>query len=233
MSTKITSNPSSQRRVPVGLLLAITISVFLVLFVFAQRANSVVRTAACGTVGTLQNGSFENGSTSWRTTATDGAFEIWGPRSTTHATNNISEPSNAYTHDGQYLAELQANSPGGANQGLYQDISTTPGAQIFVSFWHHFRSGGDSSQSVTARVGARPDNVPAGSNWTQAEQNASQSFGTSIASNTASANEDWEQARAVYTVPSSQTTSRFLYLIPISIYCSRQPIMVVDCTKRY
>ena len=112
-------------------------------FWLASLGNAVVRTESCGTIGTLQNGSFESGSTSWRTTATDGAFEIWGPSSTTRpsASFNIGDPSNDYTKDGDYLAEPQANGAGGANQGLYQDIATTPGAQIFISFWHHHRQG--------------------------------------------------------------------------------------------
>ena len=200
---------SSTTRIALGVLALGSVG-----FLLSSPGNATVRTEACGTISTLQNGSFESGSTSWNTTAVDGAFEIWGPRSTTRpnsSTFNISAPSDSYTHDEQYIAELQANTNGGSNQGLYQDIATTPGAQIFVSFWHHFRTGVDSSQSVTARVGSPPANVPAGATWTQAEQNASQSFGTSIASNTATANEDWEQARAVYTVPSGQNTTRFLF----------------------
>jgi hypothetical protein len=183
-------------------------------FWLASLGNAVVRTAACGTVGTLQNGSFENGSTNWQTTATDGAFEIWGPSSTTRPNPpsfNINDPSNDYTKDGQYLAEPQANSAGGANQGLYQDIATTPGAQIFISFWHHHRQG-YGTQTMSARVGAVPAGIPAGSRWTQTEQNNSTSFGTSVASNTALTGEDWEQARAVYTVPSNQTNTRFMFI---------------------
>jgi hypothetical protein len=185
------------------------------LFWLISLGNAVVRTESCGTVGTLQNGSFENGSTSWRTTATDGAFEIWGPSSTTRpnsSTFNISDPSNDYTKDGQYLAEPQANGGGGSNQGLYQDITTTPGAQIFISFWHHHRQGYGTTQTLTARVGAVPAGIPAGSNWTSTEQNDSTSFGTAAASNSAVINEDWEQARAVYTVPSNQTSTRFLFI---------------------
>ena len=183
-------------------------------FWLASLGNAVVRTEACGTIGTLQNGSFESGSTSWRTTATDGAFEIWGPSSTTRpsASFNIGDPSNDYTKDGDYLAEPQANGAGGANQGLYQDIATTPGAQIFISFWHHHRQGYGTTQTITARVGAVPTGIPAGSNWTQTEQNNSTSFGTAAASNSAVINEDWEQARAVYTVPSNQTNTRFLFI---------------------
>ena len=181
-------------------------------FLFVLPSNSVVRTDSCGTVGTLQNGSFENGSTNWRTTATDGAFEIWGPRSTSHSSNNITAPADAYTHEGAYLAELQANSAGGANQGLYQDISTTPGAQIFISFWHHFRGTSGIAQIIAGRVGAVPSGIPAGANWTLTEQNDSTSFGTQIGSNSASANEDWEQVSATYTVPTGQTNTRFLFL---------------------
>ena len=181
-------------------------------FLFVLPSNSVVRTDTCGTVGTLQNGSFENGSTNWRTTATDGAFEIWGPRSTSHSSNNITAPADAYTHEGAYIAELQANGAGGANQGLYQDIATTPGAQIFISFWHHFRGTSGNAQIIAGRVGAVPSGIPAGANWTLTEQNNSTSFGTQIGSNSASANEDWEQVSATYTVPTGQTNTRFLFL---------------------
>ena len=184
---------------------------------FPQGANSVVRTASCGTVGTLQNGGFENGSTSWRTTATDGAFEIWSGRSTTRpssSTFNIFNPSDSYTHGGSSLAELQANTDGGSNQGLYQDITTTPGSRIFVSFWHHMRNNNSNSstQTIAARVGAVPQNIPAGANWTSTEQNNALSFGTRIASNNASPNEDWENVTATYDVPTGQTNSRFLFL---------------------
>jgi hypothetical protein len=192
----------------------VLLTILLVIpFLLVLPSNSVVRTDSCGTVGTLQNGSFENGSTNWRTTATDGAFEIWGPRSTSHSSNNINDPSDAYTHEGAYIAELQANSAGGANQGLYQDISTTPGGQIFVSFWHHFRSGVNTNQQIiAARVGATPSGIPAGTNWSLTEQNNSTSFGTEIGRNTALPNEDWEQVRATYTVPSNQTNTRFIFL---------------------
>jgi hypothetical protein len=182
-------------------------------FLLVLPSNSVVRTDSCGTVGTLQNGSFENGSTNWRTTATDGAFEIWTGLSTSHSSNDIGSPANAYTHDGSNIAELQANTNGGSNQGLYQDISTTPGGQIFVSFWHHFRSGVNSNQQIiAARVGATPSGIPAGTNWSSTEQNNSTSFGTEIGRNTALPNEDWEQVRATYTVPSNQTNTRFIFL---------------------
>ncbi|MEY3606324.1 MAG: hypothetical protein RL289_504, partial [Actinomycetota bacterium] len=202
---------SSTIRLSLGVLALGSIGFFL-----TSPGNATVRTEACGTVGTLQNGSFESQSANWRTTATDGAIETWGPSSTTRpnsSTFNIDDPSNDYTHDGQYLAELQANTAGGSNQGLYQDITTTPGARIFISFWHHFRvSSPNTVQRVAARVGAVPSGIPAGTNWTQTEQNNSTSFGTRVASNDANLNEDWEQARAVYDVPTGQTSTRFLFL---------------------
>ena len=182
-------------------------------FLAVLPGSAVPRTTSCGTIGTLQNGSFESGSTSWGTTATDGAFEIWTGRSTTHSTNAISTPANAYTHEGAALAELQANSTGGANQGLYQDISTTPGSQIFISFWHHFRGGVNSNtQIIAGRVGATPASIPAGANWTLTEQSGSTSFGTEIGRNSANDGDDWEQVSAAYTVPSGQTSTRFMFL---------------------
>jgi hypothetical protein len=186
-------------------------------FLFVLPSNSVVRTDTCGTVGTLQNGGFESGEASWETTATDGDFEItdWSGRSTTRVRGDflIVGPGDSYTREGTTLAELQANQGGGQNQGLYQDITTTPGSRIFISFWHHFRSGeNNNTQTVAARVGAVPQNVPAASIWTTAEQNDSTTFGTRVASNNANSGEDWEQASAVYDVPTGQTSSRFLFL---------------------
>jgi hypothetical protein len=196
--------------------LLLTILVFIT-FLFVLPSNSVVRTDSCGTVGTLQNGGFESGEASWRTTATDGDFEItdWSGRSTTRVRGDflIVGPGDSYTREGTTLAELQANQGGGQNQGLYQDITTTPGSRIFISFWHHFRSGvNNNTQTVAARVGAVPQNVPAASIWTTAEQNDSTTFGTRVASNNANSGEDWEQASAVYDVPTGQTSSRFLFL---------------------
>lgn len=199
----------------IGLLFAL----FVIGIFVASPSRAVVRTTSCGTVGTLQNGSFETTNTSatgfgWRTTATDGAFEIWSPSNRAINGNfNISSPDNDYAKDGTAIAELQANNAGGANQGLYQDISTTPNSRIFISFWHHFRGGvNNNDQRVEGRVGAVPSGVPAGGTWTSTEQSNSTSFGTSIGSNTASPNEDWEEVRATYDVPSGQTNTRFLFL---------------------
>lgn len=172
--------------------------------------------SSCTGIGTLLNGSFENGSTDWRTTATDGAFEIWSGLTTTSPISNvrIGGPDTAYTQSGAAIVELQANPGGGANQGLYQDIETKPGTKIYISFWHHFRTGGgnNNTQTVAARVGATPQNIPAGAIWTTTEQNNSTTFGTRIASNDASLNDNWEQASTTYTVPDGQTSTRFLFL---------------------
>jgi hypothetical protein len=185
----------------------------------ASPGNATARTTSCGTVGNLQNGGFENGSASWQTTATDGAFEVWSGASTTRpdsSTFNFFGSDADYTHEGTSFIELMASS-GGINQGIYQDIATTPGSQIFISFWHHFRDGrpiqiATSTQSVAARVGAVPNNIPASNIWTSAEQTSSTTFGTRVASNNANLDEDWEQVTAVYRVPDGQTNTRFLIL---------------------
>jgi len=183
-------------------------------FLAVLPGSAVPRTTSCGTIGTLQNGSFESQGASWSTTATDGAIETWGPSSTTRpgAGFSISAPSDDYTRDGSYLAELQANSAGGANQGLYQDVTTTPGSQIFVSFFHHARDGYGATQRIGARAGAIPSPDPAAGGWTQTEQNNATSFGTELVTNDVGVNDDWEEVRASFQVPSGQTTTRFLFV---------------------
>lgn len=191
-------------------------------FTYAVRASScaITNVTSCTGAGFLQNGSFESltggNPDSWRTTATDGAFEVWGPLASgaqPTSTATIGAPSDAYSFHGSYISELQANNTGGPNQGLYQDISTIPGSIIRWSYRHHHRVGvSDADQVSKVVIGSRPSNVPAGSTWTLTEQGNPFSGGTvTETSHTASRNGGWGLSSGSYTVPTGQTTTRFLF----------------------
>jgi hypothetical protein len=199
-----------------------------------QRVTTLPSTfvSSCDGAGALQNGSFENPTTGnpsdWRTTATGGDFERWQAVLST-TSGSISEPNNSYSAQGSFLMELQTNSTSGNNQGLYQDIRTIPGSVIRWSYRHHFRGGVNNNAQVSAAlIGPRPDGIPAGNNWTLAEQGSP--FGSNAPSNFITTNSDyntspyqrtvdsapsntnaWRTSSGTYTVPSSQTTTRFLF----------------------
>jgi hypothetical protein len=199
-----------------------------------QRITTLPTTfvRSCDGAGAIQNGSFENASggnpSDWRTTATDGAFELW-ERTLTNTTGQIGAPASSYAAQGNFLMELQANNTGGANQGLYQDISTIPGTVIRWSYRHHFRTGVNNNPQVSAAViGPRPQGLPSGSTWTSTEQ--ASPFGSSAPSDLITANADyntspyqktvdsapsstnsWRTSSGTYTVPADQTTTRFLF----------------------
>lgn len=192
--------------------------------------DTFVRT--CDGAGTIQNGSFENASsgnpTDWRTTAVDGAFERWSASLST-SSGQIGAPSDAYAAAGSFLMELQANNTGGTNQGLYQDISTIPGTVVRWSYRHHFRTGVNSTDQISAAViGPRPQGVPAGSIWTSSEQGApfgsdaptglitgNSNYSTSPYQKTVDAapgsTSSWRTSSGTYSVPAGQTTTRFLF----------------------
>lgn len=207
----------------------------------SQRVTTLPTTfiSSCQGAGAIQNGSFENPSTgdnpaSWLTTALDGAFERWNARVSnangfTNTTGSINSPFNSYPAQGDFLMELQANSGGGANQGLYQDINTIPGTVVRWSYRHHFRGGLDSTNQIAAAViGPRPTGVPAGNTWTSTEQ--ASPFGSSAPAglitgntnyNTApyqktvdsapSNTNSWRTSDGTYSVPAGQTRTRFLF----------------------
>jgi len=170
---------------------------------------------SCVGAGSLSNGSFENQISGWSTTATDGGTEVWGP-STENPTSTaqISAPANAFGYSGQYIAEIAANSGGGANQGLYQDVSTINGGRIFWSYWHKHRAGiSDANQVAKFRAGPTPASGtrPAGSTWTQAEQNDPFNGATLLAdaNHTVTSSAAWSQSNGTFVANSS--TTRFLF----------------------
>lgn len=196
-------------------------------YVVRDSTCAITNVSSCTGAGFLQNGSFEtvtgapsgptfinNRPDSWNTTATDGAFEVWqnaSPQPT--STAQISGPP-GYSYAGNRYAELQANPEGGANQGLYQDIATIPGSVIRWSYRHHHRADGGMNNDQVSKVviGSRPSNVPAGSTWTSTEQGNPFAGGTTTEiSHSASVNGGWGESSGTYTVPTGQTTTRFLF----------------------
>jgi len=184
----------------------------------APTSCTVPLISSCQGAGFLQNGSFEtvvnDAPSSWRTTATDGAYEVWtGVTENPSSTASIGAPANAYSHAGSAIAELQANNSGGSNQGLYQDVATIPGSVIRWSYWHHHRTGINNNDQVSKVViGAAPAGIPAGSLWTSTEQsNPFNGAATNEVSHSATWNGGWTQSTASYVVPAGQTTTRFLF----------------------
>lgn len=182
--------------------------------------SSIPIVNSCDGAGSLSNGSFESGSTDWRTTALDGDFEIWTPPNNGQnrtSTTQITGPDNAYTYDGNNIAEIAANNTGdGANsrQGLYQDVNTISGSRIFWSYWHKHRAGLTNADQVSGfRAGPTPTagTRPAGSTWTAAEQE-DPFGGAAIVANvnhTATANSAWAQSSGTFVANSAST--RFLF----------------------
>ena len=184
----------------------------------APTSCTVPLISSCEGAGFLQNGSFESVTSdapdSWRTTATDGAYEVWsGVPENPSSTASIGTPADAYSHAGNRIAELQANNSGGSNQGLYQDVATIPGSVIRWSYWHHHRTGINNNAQVSKVViGAAPAGIPAGSVWTSTEQgNPFNGATTTEVSHSATWNGGWMQSTASYVVPAGQTTTRFLF----------------------
>lgn len=180
---------------------------------FTTTSESIV--TSCTGAGSLSNGSFENQISGWSTTATDGGTEVWGP-STENPTSTaqISAPANAFGYSGQYIAEIAANSGGGANQGLYQDVSTLNGSRIFWSYWHKHRAGiSNAAQVAKFRAGPTPASGtrPAGGTWTQAEQNDPFNGATLLAdtNHTVTSSSAWSQSNGTFVANSS--TTRFLF----------------------
>ena len=190
----------------------------------AEKAESVVVTSCAG-AGFLQNGGFESGGASWRTTdhsdntwfwhSGNGGIEIWSGRTAQpNSTARFDSPGNSYTFEGGSIAELQAEGPG----ALYQDISTVPGTVIRWSFRHHNRAGSAQTQNASAQIGPVPSdrNIPSGRNgngrWTQAENNNRWSTVTPVTSTSSVGPDDgWRLTSGTYTVPDGQTTTRFMF----------------------
>jgi len=188
-------------------------------FTTTSEASEAIVTSCAG-AGSLSNGSFESGSTDWRTTALDGSFEIWTPPNNGQnrtSTTQITGPGNAYTYDGNNIAEIAANTGGdGANsrQGLYQDVNTINGSRIFWSYWHKHRAGISNANQVSGfRAGPTPTagTRPAGSTWTAAEQEDPFGGAATVANvnHTATANSAWAQSSGTFVANASST--RFLF----------------------
>jgi hypothetical protein len=185
---------------------------------FTTTSESVV--LSCNGAGSLSNGSFESGSTDWRTTAIDGAFEIWQPPNNGQnrtSTTQISSPADAYTYDGSNLAEIAANTGGNgpnSRQGLYQDVNTISGSRIFWSYWHKHRAGISNADQVSVfRAGPTPTagTRPAGGTWTAAEQEDPFGGAATVASvnHTVTANSAWTQSSGTFVANAAST--RFLF----------------------
>lgn len=187
---------------------------------FTTSAEDVV--SSCAGAGAILNGSFENGSTDWRTTALDGGFEIWtGMSQNRSSTAQITNPSNGYTYDGANIAEIAANTQGdgpNSRQGLYQDVATIANARVFWSYWHKHRANTASSpwtndQVSRFRAGPSPDNGvrPASSTWTQAEQeDPFNGVATAVSvDHSATLNSAWTQSSGTFSPTTSRT--RFLF----------------------
>jgi hypothetical protein len=200
---------------PAGQLLVASVVAGLLAFTSVPEQAESIPVTSCAGAAFLQNGGFESGSTNWRTTATDGAIEVWsGDPNNPTSTAQISGPGNAYTFEGSNLAELQANPGGGSQQSLYQDISTVPGTVIRWSFRHHHRTGaGDANQVLAAEIGPIPSNRNiTGRNWTGQEQNNRWNGGTfTSVSSSVGPNSGWQLTSGSYTVPADQTVTRFMF----------------------
>ena len=192
---------------------------------FTTTSTSVV--SSCNGAGAIINGSFEDGSdsapTGWRTTALDGAIEVWSGLSESRtATVPISGPGNAYSYAGAKIAEIAANSGGDSStvvrQGLYQDVSTISGSRIFWSYWHKHRTGaGDADQVSSFRAGpapatgTRPADTTPPILWTGAEQ-ADPFNGAALLANvqdTVTLTAAWKQSSGQFVANAS--TTRFLF----------------------
>lgn len=192
---------------------------------FTTTSNSVV--TSCAGAGALTNGSFEDGSTGWRTTALDGSIEIWPDVNNSPAliesrtsTTQITAPANAYSYQGSKIAEIAANNAGdgtSSRQGLYQDVNTINGSRIFWSYWHKHRAGADTNGNADQVARFRAANTPAagtrpsGTNWTSAEQ-ADPFNGNTVLTNvshTVTLNSAWTQSSGTFVANASST--RFLF----------------------
>ena len=180
----------------------------------------------CSGAGAILNGSFENGSADWKTTALDGAFEIWDTGGENRSsTTQINGPGNSYSYQGSRIAEIAANTPGdgvSTRQGLYQDVSTISNARVFWSYWHKHRANANNAnppwtdnQVSRFRAGPSPANGvrPAASNgvWTDSEQQDPFNGGTVTTSvdHSVSLNATWAQSSGTFTPTTSRT--RFLF----------------------
>ena len=189
---------------------------------FTTTSEAVV--SSCAGAGAIQNGSFENGSTDWSTTALDGAFEIWDDSRIVQnrtSTAQITGPGNAYSYDGVKLAEIAANTNGdgpSSRQGLYQDVPTISNARVFWSYWHKHRANTNNApwtDNQVARFRAAPSPAngtrPAGSVWTSAEQQDpfNGATVTTEVDHSASLNSAWTQSAGTFVPTTSRT--RFLF----------------------
>ncbi len=83
----------------------------------------------------LLNGSYESGSSSWSTTATDGKFEISDAANLKNTYINSHDPDQSAA-DQTHYAELNANQA----SALYQDVLTVPGVSMNWKFSHRART---------------------------------------------------------------------------------------------
>ena len=160
---------------------------------FTTITTSLVR--SCSGAGSIQNGSFEttgtrsflagSSPTGWNTTAlatrnsSDQVVASGGVKAVIEVTSSNSGAAAGVTSfAGSNLAEIAADNGGDANagsgirQGLYQDVNTLVGSEVFWSYQHHFRSGHPNNAAQVARFRAAPtpSGIPNANIWTSSEQ---------------------------------------------------------------
>ena len=175
----------------------------------------------------LQESSYASPSTTirringWETTASDGKIEIQRQRSGYEATSTTYQQSLYYDKygptpaQGSYWAELNADAIG----ALYQDLATVPNTIMRWSIKHRGRKEIDESmqvkigptnsttaQSATAR---RTPNTIWGS--TPPTSWSADSGYTSSSTITDRLSSGWVEYQGSYTIPASQTTTRFSF----------------------
>ena len=194
-------------------------------FWLASLGNAVVRTEACGTVGTLSNGGFETplnnvnntqvaGSTtgtSWQSFNNNNLIEIW------RGLRSEGSPLVDYRSAvGVQHAELNANAFG----GLYQDISTTPGQTIHWKLQHRGRGQTDTMQVLIGTTSGTTTYTTGGTTHpplpgTLTIQNARKTGTNTDTQDIADGQSAWGTWQGSYVVPSSQTTTRFFFVSKI------------------
>jgi hypothetical protein len=119
-------------------------------------------------------GILEDNLPGWRTTASDRTIEIW---------NGADMGVPAYS--GAQFAELNANMVG----DLYQDVVTTPGTLLSISFAHRGRAGIETLGLMAGPPGGPYTTLGAYSDGT----------------------ESWGRYKELYGVPAGQTTTRIFF----------------------
>lgn len=180
---------------------------------FAQLQNGSFETPAISGTNLIRNDASINSDpdqVAWRTTATDNQLEIW---------RNPTPVNGVSATEGVQLAELNANQ----FAGLYQDVSTVGGSIIRWRLSHRGRNGTESMKLLIGTTTGSTTYTRSDSTTISIPGTFSPSTGVS---GTASSglrngttqnsiednNSTWGTWSGSYTVPSNQTTTRFLFI---------------------